>query len=93
MFHPEVGRPSWGFTDDKGHFTLEYTRDQDGALLGKHKVTVRAKPPASAEEEFSGRSSAPPDIAALRQKFGDAATTPLEVEIQKAVSDLEVKLD
>jgi hypothetical protein len=92
-FHPAVGRPSWGFTDEAGHFSLNYTRDQDGAVVGKHKVTVRAKPPGSPEEEFSGRSSAPPYMAELREKYGDAADSPLEIDIQEAVSDLEIKLD
>jgi hypothetical protein len=92
-FLPEVGRPSWSFTDDAGRFSLNYTRDQDGAVLGKHKVTVRAKPPASPAEEFSGKSSAPPYIQELITKYGSAESTPLEVEISGAVENLEIKLD
>ena len=92
-FLPEVGRPSWSFTDDAGRFSLNYTRDQDGAVLGKHKVTVRAKPPASPEEEFSGKSSAPPFMRELAEKYGSAETTPLEIEILGATENLEVKLD
>ena len=37
-FQPETGRPSWGQTDEQGHFTLNYDRGHEGAVPGKHKV-------------------------------------------------------
>jgi hypothetical protein len=92
-FFPEEGRPSWGVTDAKGRFKLNYTRGQDGARVGKHRVTVRGGPPASAAEEISGRAAESPEVALLRQKFATAETTPLVIEITKPTKSLEVSLD
>ncbi len=39
-FYPEHGRPSVGFTDDGGRYTLRFSKSADGALLGSHTVTV-----------------------------------------------------
>src|SRR5207247_10952611 len=51
-FHPENGRQSWGLTDDQGHFKLNYDRQHDGAIVGKHKISIRAN---------TGRPSSPRD--------------------------------
>lgn len=41
MFQPEgVGSPSYGFTDEEGRYELGYNRDQQGALIGWHRVTI-----------------------------------------------------
>jgi len=42
-FHPETGRPSWANTGAAGRLTLSYSRDRDGAVLGRHRVTVRGR--------------------------------------------------
>ena len=34
------GRRSIGFVDDGGDYALQYTLDEPGALIGRHKVTV-----------------------------------------------------
>ena len=41
-FAPELGRPSYGETDDKGKYELIYIRDTKGARIGKHKVSVHS---------------------------------------------------
>ena len=92
-FHPDSGRPSWGTTDEDGRFYLRYDRDQDGAVVGHHKVTVRGRQPQSAAEEFSGKITAPPEIAAIREKFGNVDTTPLGFDIKESNDDLQVPLD
>src|SRR5436190_22388546 len=40
MFVPENGRSSSGTLDANGHFALTCYTDNDGALIGKHKVQV-----------------------------------------------------
>ena len=92
-FYPANGRPSWGVTDEEGRFSLHYTRGREGAVVGKHKVTVRGRQAQSAAEEISGQVKTPPDIAALREKFGNLETTPLSFEITEPRKDLEVALD
>ena len=40
MFQPEQGRPSYGVTDDDGYYELRYTANTDGAVVGKHVVSI-----------------------------------------------------
>lgn len=40
IFGPESGRSSTAFTDDEGHYTLNYLHDTPGAKLGPHKVSI-----------------------------------------------------
>lgn len=39
-FIPEEGRLSAGQTDEKGHYTLQYTIDAPGAKVGTHTVKI-----------------------------------------------------
>ena len=40
-FFPEFqGRPSFGRTDESGHFVLTYTAHKGGALIGKYQVKI-----------------------------------------------------
>ena len=47
MFHPkEKGRPSNGLTDQDGSYTLSYSPNAMGALIGKHEVSISAPEPS-----------------------------------------------
>jgi hypothetical protein len=39
------GKQSIGFTDEQGEYEMQYTLRRSGALLGRHKVSVRIYPP------------------------------------------------
>lgn len=40
-FQPqEGGRPSFGETDGEGYYELQYTADEAGAVVGKHRVSI-----------------------------------------------------
>lgn len=39
-FTPDSGRPSVGFTDASGNYSMQFTYDADGALVGKHTVRI-----------------------------------------------------
>src|SRR5262249_39554660 len=71
-FEPEHGRPSWAVSDAKGRFTLHYDRHQDGAAVGKHRVSVAFKPRDPGEEEDfrTGKKQAPKELKAILQKYG-----------------------
>lgn len=88
-FIPENGRNSVGQADEQGRFKLGYTIDQDGALVGKHTVFVVHNPPQSGAE----RVAAPTEMGPILQKYGSKETSPIRLEITKAVKDLEIKLD
>lgn len=42
LFTPLAGRPACGVTDIDGRFQLSTFHDGDGALAGKHSVTITA---------------------------------------------------
>ena len=98
-FLPNDGRPSWGNTDENGKFTLHYSRTQEGARVGSHKVWVNYKPqPKTPQEEMewirAGKKSGPPaEIDAILKKFGEEGSTPLKVEVKSDGVPVELKLD
>ncbi len=95
-FMPDNGRPSWGTTDAEGKFKLNYDREQDGAVTGKHKVFVQFKPATVAIElqMQNGTYKPPPDLAEILAKYGDMEKTPLTIEITRQSKDgIELKLD
>jgi hypothetical protein len=94
-FVPETGRPSWGVTDEAGRFKLNYTDDQDGAVVGKHKISAQFKP-ATAEAEFqmmAGKLQKPPELADILAKYGSLETTTKTVEITAETREIELTLD
>ena len=96
-FVPEEGRPSIGTTDSTGHFKLLYSANQDGARTGKHKVFITLESAAGPEAELAmmkGQApKLPPDAKAIRDKYGDPKTSPLEFEITESGQQIEIKLD
>ena len=96
-FEPVQGRPSWGATDENGRYTLSYTRDQDGARVGTHKVWVIYNPrPKDPKEEMlmMSRNWKPPaDMAAITEKYGSAEVSPLEVEVKEEGQVIDFALD
>ena len=40
QFQPDGGSPAFGVTDEKGHYKLDWSADQGGAPVGKHKVRI-----------------------------------------------------
>ena len=39
-FQPDTGAPSYAYTDENGRYEIQYQKDQMGALLGHHWVSV-----------------------------------------------------
>ncbi len=97
-FDPDKGRPSWAQADENGSFVAKYDQTKDGAVVAKHKIWIsyRARNPQEEmiEKGFAkGKSSRPKDMNAILEKFGDKEKTPLIIDITKADSNLEIKLD
>jgi len=93
-FVPEQGRPSWGFTDPEGRYTLHYNRDRDGAVAGKHRVFVKYEPhdPEIQYAIFQGRFNYPPEIKAIEDKYGTPEASPLSFDLQES-QEIDLKLD
>ena len=92
MFFPEEGRPATGVIDADGSFRLTTFTAYDGALPGRHTVTIEADEvvqvaaPRSYEEEIQqGQQGARPTIGKLRYivpaKYGNRATSGLTAEV------------
>lgn len=62
VFTPESdGIPATATTDENGRFTLTTKEPGDGAMVGKHKITVREKPPEPNETITSEEEYGPSD--------------------------------
>jgi hypothetical protein len=88
-FVPDEGRPSWGFTNDNGHFELEYDKKTKGALLGSHKVYLIYR----AEDARMRGINPYPGARALLEKYGTLETTPLRYEVKEDGQVIDVDLD
>ena len=84
-FEPSVGRPSDSFTDESGAFDMIYPIDRMGVEVDSHNVSVIWPP-------TDGKANAKP-TALQQQALADMkAHGPLEVTIDKPLSDFEIKL-
>jgi len=94
-FVPEKGRPSWGLTDEEGHFTLNYDRDHDGALVGRHQVSVRPRPSTVKEQEAIMKGKKLPLSKAMADFFDKYSqkNSKVEVVIEKKTTDLQLDWD
>lgn len=80
-FTPVAGRSATGTTDAEGRFSLSTFKRGDGAVPGKHRVTLSSP---STDEPMPGTPEAAAwKPAALRfaKKYAAPGTTDLEVEI------------
>jgi hypothetical protein len=88
----EGKRASTGVTDDDGNFTLSYSRQEAGVLVGRH--TVFLKYDVGMDEELH---KIPPkasnDLKAVIAKYGDVKSSPLRYEVKKDGQVIEIKLE
>jgi hypothetical protein len=94
-FSPENGRPSSGITDEEGHFTLKYDAGHEGTLIGKHIVSVKARPTTVKQQEAVMMGKKMPmskDMADFFDKYGPA-NSKYEVKIDKNTQELKLDLD
>jgi len=88
-FHPAGGgRPASGQLDADGRFELSTFDRGDGAVLGKHRVTVVAYD-ASTDPSIAPDSA---DVYAVPEKYTEPETTPLEVEVTEGGNTMDLEL-
>ena len=98
VFAPENrGRVADATTDENGRFRLGTFAPGDGALVGKHRVSVIARGPAKKPPPGSPASLMPDDYEVagdplIPQKYFSAATSELTAEV-KPDGDNEFKLE
>ena len=74
-FYPEDGRPSFGEIRD-GRFELTTFNPGDGALPGKHRVTIQSDKPADPNDAFSDR------IPLIPQRYFKVGSSELTAEVE-----------
>lgn len=88
-FQPETGRPSLGKTDSQGNYTLAYTVNDNGALIGPHKVIITTAVEAFSDETGGGQDrEARPEI--LPPKYN--AQTTLTAEVKSGANTIDFPL-
>ena len=88
----EGKRASTGLTDDDGNFTLSYSRQEPGVLVGRHKVFLKYD--VSMDEELNKiPPKASKELKAVISKYGDVNTSPLKFEVTKNGQFIEINLD
>jgi len=92
-FLPEDGRPSWGETDPEGRFKLNYDRKRDGALVGKHRVSVRMRQETRAEQEAVMLGKRPRMSKDLQEFFDKYSSEKSKIDVEIIDKTTDLKLD
>jgi len=100
-FMPEAGRPSWGKTDETGHYEMVYDENYKGVKLGRSKVYVlssQATIDGGASKKSraalaAGSGISPADMKAILDKYGREESTPLSFDVKKDPEVIDLKLD
>jgi hypothetical protein len=98
-FYPTAGRPGRGTIGPDGTYKLTTFKDGDGAILGKHRVTIKSTkcvdlPPAKtpAEEAAMARSRVQHQVEwLLPEKYARENTSELTAEV--AAGDNTIHFD
>jgi hypothetical protein len=92
-FQPDDGsRGSIGHTNDDGRFSLRYSRQEDGAPLGRYIVILKYTPSAE-EETHQILPKASRELKEVIAHYGDQTTSNLHYEITHNGQDIEIKLE
>ncbi len=98
MFQPEQGQPAMGEIDADGRYTLSTFKPGDGAVLGKHCVTIEAKresggsAPKSRREELSAGYRPPVVQRLVPEKYAYPETTTLTAEVTSDTKTIDFDL-
>lgn len=79
IFRPVDGRPSLGVTDAEGKYTLRYLDDQNGAVPGKHQVSISTAGDAAVSGGEDGNTK---KVERVPAQYNSKST--LEVEVSSS---------
>jgi len=98
MFEPEAGgRPATGTTDSSGKFTLKTFEAGDGALPGKHRISVSKSEMTGVQADKEGLSGpadpgGPKEINYIPKKYANPKTSGLTAEVASGMKPVELTL-
>lgn len=81
IFTPEAGRGATGLIQPDGRYSLETYKPGDGAVLGKHRVTVVAREELPGQEAARPRSIKPDGPSLIPLFYTDSATSGVSFEV------------
>ncbi|MHB8898426.1 MAG: carboxypeptidase-like regulatory domain-containing protein [Thermoguttaceae bacterium] len=84
VFTPESGEQATATTDGSGQFELSTFELRDGAVPGKHRVTVAKTEVEPGEEEQV--------VFVVPREYGNATTSPLTCEVQPEMAPVQLDL-
>lgn len=99
FFNEESNRSAFGRTNDRGEYKLTTFSPNDGAVPGKHLVTiVKIEPPPQVKEapvdspEYvppaAGQSTTPPPKSVFPEKYGDRTTSGLVAIVNESADNV-----
>jgi len=94
-FFPENNRPAIGITDTEGKFTLGTNSENDGAVVGIHRVAITyvGKPSDNPDEGIMEFSAPPAPKYKIPGKYNAPDTSGLTLEIPSSgTSELTLEL-
>jgi hypothetical protein len=104
MFQPENGRPAIGAIEPDGTYRLTTFQRDDGAVSGKHRVTIEAfegptvKNPTTFAEEVGGKGSLTPASGKFARRwivpetYAQRDSSPLTAEVKPGTNTIDFKL-
>ncbi len=93
-FHPSEGRASIGRTDADGRYELGYLKNEAGAIIGPHKVTISTKIYASEASDADGNPTmvkGQPET--MPRRFSTLAKSVLSAEVKAGSNKIDFSLD
>lgn len=88
-FTPANGRGSVAVTDSQGRYTLRYTNDADGAVLGAHTVRISTGRAGTGSNEGGESTAAVPER--VPPKYNSA--TDIKVEVKAGSNTFDYKIE
>lgn len=87
-FAPESkGSPSYGMTDAEGNYSLMYSRDESGAMVAKHNVSIETEK-LSAEDMAEGVPV--PEFVPVPEKYNQPGA--LTADVKPGDNDIDFDL-
>ena len=80
IFQPEVGKASFGKSDQEGHYDLRYSKDRKGAVVGHHVVEIRLAGDTTPVEPLPARYNTESELTADIKKGENQKDFPLHSE-------------
>ncbi|MGC4005446.1 MAG: hypothetical protein QM811_20920 [Pirellulales bacterium] len=89
MFQPEKGKIASGQIQPDGSYELNTVKPGDGAIVGKHRVSVTCTSTQSPDFKLSPGQEMPAGKSLIPEKYSLLDATPLkDIEVQSGIDNV-----